>query len=312
VDLGATLNAVEEPKDLILDVQLSGVDSVPFTKNGMRVGETATFPIKSGNGQVEIDLTFHYDGARPYLEVNAFTYRKVLVFTNNRQQKEELKSLAENRIPAYTIPLEELRFSTIVADFERIAKSADGMQKGLSSSQVLTTLERVEIPRKNREIASKRDDLEKAKKDGDSRKQALIMREIANLESAKANMVDVVDKYKDRINQYRMHIPWTQEMQKHFEELGKSARIGYSLYIMINGEKVYLAQTEFEQPTEKKAGPEKRDANEKNGQDKKTEKKVLEKKDQEKKVLEKKAGPEKNNQEKEKDRSKDNPSKDKL
>ncbi len=60
---------------------------------------------------------------------------------------------------------------------------------------------------------------------------------------------------KERISQFDSHIPWAKEMEPQFEKLGKTARVGYSLYIIIDGEKVFLAQTEGEILPPKKEEP---------------------------------------------------------
>lgn len=256
-DLAVNPNAVDEPKDLFLDVQLLGVGPEAFSKTGLKVGETATFGIKrevkSGNGRVEFDISFRYDGARPFIEVDAKTFRKVLVTMDARQNKEELRTLGgPARNKAHQIPLEELRFSTVVSDFERIAEFADKIARSLNTSQTLRGLEDAEIPGIDRSIRSLRDDL----KDADAQEAAEIEGKINDLEKKKAGFVDIVNKYKDRIKQITSQIPWSKEMQPHFEELGKSARLGYSLYIVVDGEKVFLAQTKGEVPAPKKPGNE--------------------------------------------------------
>ncbi len=196
--LAVNPNAVDEPKDLFLDVQLSGVASQPLSKLGLKIGETARFGIKredfkSGNGTVEFDLTLQYDGARPFIEVNAHTFRKVLITTDNRQNKVELaRPDTRQRNNAHLIPMEEMRFSTIVADFERIADASKKIAKSLEQSTTLRTKEDVDIPRTERTIRSLRNDL----KDADAQERADIEAEISALESQQAEMQEVVDGYK--------------------------------------------------------------------------------------------------------------------
>ncbi len=58
------------------------------------------------------------------------------------------------------------------------------------------------------------------------------------------NIVKVIEQVVERYKVNQDSITWCNEMQPYFEALAKTARVGYSLYVIIDGEKVYLVRTQ--------------------------------------------------------------------
>ncbi len=64
------------------------------------------------------------------------------------------------------------------------------------------------------------------------------------------NIVKVMEQVVERYKVNADSITWSDQMQPYFEDLAKTARVGYALYVMIDGEKVYLARTELQKDSE--------------------------------------------------------------
>ncbi len=237
-------SAVEDPSTLILDLRADGVASKPFEKKGMRVGETASFTIKRnvapGDGDVELDLSFQYDKQGPRLEVAANTFRNVLV-DKKKNKNEEMETISLARKEAHKIPLERMKFATNLSDFERIKKNSQTVVDNLRGSKYLVKI-KTERSKKAKYVGSLREDLKNAKPED----KGGIQSQIDTLERSINGLDEIVGGYDERIKAAQTNIGWSNAMAPEFEALVKSVRIGYSIYIEVKGQKVYLARSKSE------------------------------------------------------------------
>ena len=80
--------------------------------------------------------------------------------------------------------------------------------------------------------------------DGKARKS--IEEDIGRVNGQIQKKQGIINGYERVVNLAEQNITWGNEMQTHFAELQKTARIDYSIYTEIKDRKVYLVQSQSE------------------------------------------------------------------
>lgn len=231
--------AVDDPRTVLLDLTVV-VDGKPVgSRKQLQVKETETFKFSKG---VELDVTFQHDENKgPYLAAQAFARLKMVVDGNEKTKADPNKpigritGLGRLREDVDQLLIEERRLNINRTDLDRIEKEAKTISDQLGSALNLKVHQR-EVQKLNEAIGREKDREKKSKLEGDRRRHQ-----------------KEIDKYIQRMQVVANWVEWAGEMKPYFEELGQTTQISYSIYTMIDGEKIFLARSEEESATEEPA-----------------------------------------------------------
>ncbi len=229
--LAVKSQAVHDPSGLLLDVELQGIGEQVPTKLGMKIGDTAIFPIMFPDSEtkVELEISYQFDEKfGPALVLNTSAEGKFVDELKPAQiNKGSLPQINASRRPVNSVVLKKL------------LKDAAAIKEKMEKSRIYTEANKVVSNQQNR-LALLQAELNKnpsyTVQKQLEQSMMLVERQIVQ---AKA----IVDGFQSHMKLAEQNIAWCGEMQTHIADLQKSARIRYAVYTEIQGQKMYLARS---------------------------------------------------------------------
>ena len=220
--LAIKFDAVDDPKTLRLDLDFRGFDQEIPSRTGLKVGDVAKFPIQRKDVEVDFEIKFECESEKPLLVVNTFTTSPFVENLTPKQIEE-----------AHLLKIQSSPRNITTTLLKKEVKNAEKVKRDLGRSKTFGDALR-DLPKAQARLKKLQSDA-KASRD-----------EIAQARGEVDRLSMIVDGYRRVIAMANQDIKRGNTLLPEFEALQKSVRIGYALYIEIQGQKIYLARSEVE------------------------------------------------------------------
>lgn len=246
-DVGISSQAVDDPKQLMLDLAFSGFPKKLPPISGMRIGEAKIIRIEGtkqhGDETVEIEIAFLTDAQKaPFLQFEAFINAKEIsplpaeidkIITLARAPGLELSNSALQKFgdELRKISVEEIRLAkpVFVEDFDAIKKNLRPIKFKIKRLCEAVSIQFVKA--QNRSVPQS--DSEQDRKIRDARKTAL-----QKFRSVADGLFTIYSDLEQNAGN------WCDAMERRFEDIQEKAVIAYAVYVEVAGQRVYLARSE--------------------------------------------------------------------
>ncbi len=229
IPLAIKSNAVDDPESLRLNLQFDGFNDerIPGGK-ALKMGDKVKFPLF--DGRVDFEIVFDHDkNEDPLLVVNAYSERRFV---------ENLKPADLNN--AHKLQIKPTRRSTTPGTLKMQKEAAEDAKRKLLRAPIYVASKQ-DLPLLEAKLASRKTALSRAM---DDKARKSIQEDINRIDGLIEKTRTVVNGYNNVIQLADKNIAWANEMQSHFAELQKTARIGYAIYTEIEERKIYLVQSQ--------------------------------------------------------------------